>query len=160
MMELPGGRVVALGTPITSEQAAFAVLRMIQSDLVGDVDRHRSAGVALAEIDESGCYRALSAGEQRLVDIATAIWAPHSSSGARVSALGGLDLDRRRQVLVILAYLFLGRTSLDALEAEEAEFGDMFGADDDLVGGDEEQLYPAWMEDDALERKRGLVDDD
>ena len=118
--------IVDLGTPITAEQAARGVLRMIDSTLVGHVDRFSQPRVAVAWID-THCYGSLSSGERYLVDVARAICCPGDDRGARLSALGGLDLTNRRKVLMALAYLHLGHDSIPALEASVIEFSATFG---------------------------------
>lgn len=119
---------VPLGTPITTEQATRAVLRLLKTPIVGNVDADASPGTTLQRIktERSGLtYDLLSKGERRLVDIAYAIWRGDDTEGASIGAIGGLDRHNRRAVIIILAYLYLGRDL--ALELDEVAFARSFG---------------------------------
>lgn len=120
-----------LGTPITTEQAVIAVLRLIPSAMLGDVLADSGPGRTFERIyGDKGCYALLSQGEKRLADIAHSIWRPKEAEAAfdpgtaAVSVLGGLDPDTRRTVILVLAYLHLGRDVL--LEIPEAHFIQLF----------------------------------
>lgn len=101
-----------IGTPITTNQACTAILRMIRSPIMGDVDLDRDAGSTLTRLHRvdpevgSSPYESLSSGEQRLANMAQQIWQARDEG---VAVLGGLDRDTRRIVLMVLFYLYLGR---------------------------------------------------
>lgn len=122
---------VQIGTPITVEQAARAVLRMIDSPIMGDVSADSSPGHTFHRLhkqdDDAGAtpYDLLSSGEQKLVDIAFALWRAPYAEGACINVLGGLDRDARRKVLVVLTYFYLGR-DLSLLEADQIEWRALF----------------------------------
>lgn len=114
-----------IGTPITQRQATLAVLRMLQTPLVGDIEQDPNPGYTIKRIKgEKGCYEYLSTGEKRLVDIAVALWTEPSNEGACINVIGGLDRTLRRKVLVVLFYLYLGRDL--NIEVDTVTFNDMF----------------------------------
>jgi hypothetical protein len=94
---------------------------LVDSPLVGDVNLDTHPGYTIGRIRE-GTYDLLSSGEKRLVDIAASILA---GTDHGVGIIGGLDRDRRRKVLLTLAYFYLGRDVPIAFGAEE--FADAFG---------------------------------
>lgn len=114
---------VPLGTPITTEQATLAVLRLIKSEILGDVNLDWPGRTLSRIYGDKGCYHMLSGGEKNLADIAFGIWNP--KEGARIGAIGGLDTSNRRKVIVILAYLHLGN-DLD-FDLDPVQFRSMFG---------------------------------
>lgn len=114
---------VTMGEPVTTEQAVRAVLRMIHSPIIGDVDLDTSVGALLRRVIDKAPF--LSSGEQKLVAIAESIWRGPVAAGAHISALGGLDRTIRRKVIIVLAYFYLGRDV--ALEVDTSEFAGMFG---------------------------------
>lgn len=122
-MTVLGDDLVRVGRPITEEQATAAILRLIRSPIVGNVDDAETCGDALLRI-HGDCYPQLSSGEQRLVDIACAIWTGREDFGARIAAIGDLDHDTRRRVLVVLAYYYLGNDV--PLHASAADFDELF----------------------------------
>lgn len=89
---------VSYGEPITSGQAAKAILREIHSPILGDIEQDSGPGHTLQRIYREGpegrLYDMLSGGERHLADIALALWSPHNPDGARLSAIGGLDPGR------------------------------------------------------------------
>lgn len=95
-----------IGIPITTEQATRAVLRLIKSPIIGDINKDPNSGYTLIRLEK--IKHMLSSGEKHLVDIAHSFWNPRSPDGAQLSALGGLDKDNRRKVLIILLYFHLG----------------------------------------------------
>lgn len=115
--------IAKLTRPVTQEQATAAILRLVRSPYVGNIDAAETCGEALLRIHDN-CYQHLSSGEQRLVDIACAVWTSREDFGARIAAIGGLDLDNRRKVLVVLAYYFLGDDT--PLRASAREFDELF----------------------------------
>lgn len=121
---------VRYGTPITSAQAARALLREIRSPILGDVEKDSNPGHTLSRIysdrEEGRLYDMLSGGERHLADIALAIWSPHNPDGARISAIGGLDPTLRRKVVIVLAYLHLGREVYPE-ELDPEKFSWIFG---------------------------------
>lgn len=104
---------VRIGAPITTEQAARGVLRMIDSPMVGNIELDRDAGSTINRLHKVDAdtgrtpYTCLSKGERTLVDIAESIWRP--GQGALLSAIGSLDRTNRRKVLIALFYLHLGQ---------------------------------------------------
>lgn len=116
---------VRVGEPITTVEATTAILRMIKSPLVGDVTLDQGPGQTIERLKKN-CYPFLSGGERRLLDIAEGVWWPQHERGARIGAIGGLDPDNRRKVIVVLAYLYLGR-DLSIFEMNSEEFFDVFG---------------------------------
>lgn len=115
---------VRMGTPITTAEAVRAILRELKSPVIGDIDLD-SLGRSLERLGREGTiYHVLSSGEQRLVDAATALWQAPMNDDPILLALGGLDPDRRRRLLVILFYRYLGR-DLD-VEVDGNVFADMF----------------------------------
>lgn len=94
---------VDFGTPITSAQAARAILREISTPIVetkgGDI------GLIFQALYAEPVNSMLSGGEKRLRDIAKSCW---NGKGADIGELGGLDRQLRRKVWVILGYYFLG----------------------------------------------------
>lgn len=113
---------VHLGTPITTEQATRAVLRLLQTPIIGDIEADSGPGHTLARLHKDGAvYANLSRGEQALVDVAEALWSGGDDRGARINVLGRFDSSLRRQIVIILAYRYLGR-DLSMIEATEAEF--------------------------------------
>lgn len=123
------GDRVHIGTPITTEQAARGILRLIRSPIVGDVDLDRDPGSTIARLEKFDSdigtmpFACLSAGERRLYEIAKQVW---QRSDEGVGLIGGLDLDNRRKVLVALFYLHLGR-DLD-VELDQDEFDELLGS--------------------------------
>jgi hypothetical protein len=115
---------VHIGTPITTEQATRAVLRLLNTPMVGDVDLDSSPGYTIQRIQEKS-YHLLSTGEQRLVDIAWAIWSA-GQHGANLGVLGGIDHTNRRKVLMVLWYLYLGR-DVPIVEYDTDQFVEAFG---------------------------------
>jgi hypothetical protein len=115
-----------IGIPITSEQATRAVLRLIKSPIIGDINKDAGPGYTLSRIKAKkhggyAIYDSLSGGEKHLVDIALSLWSPHSPDGAELSALGGLDKDNRRKVLMVLFYYHLGSDWPSSMTNEEFE---------------------------------------
>ncbi len=98
------------GTPISSQQAAGAILRMIKTPIVGNVDLDHDPGVTLNRLYDEPLTHMLSGGEKRLRDIAKSVW--NGAPGADIAELGGLDRDNRRRVCIVLWYYFLGRDLL------------------------------------------------
>jgi hypothetical protein len=99
-----------LGDPITTQQAARAILAEIHSPVVGDLSLYDSVGAAFEYCLKKGVFDCLSSGEKRLVRIAHGVYgANESGEGSGVAALGGLDSTLRRKVWMILGYLYLGR---------------------------------------------------
>lgn len=115
---------VDVGTPITQLQATQAVLRMVDSAVMPT----GSPGVIFTKIYDEGGYDRLSSGEQRLVDIAFALWRGGDQEGARIGVLGGLDRTLRRKVLLVLVYYYLGRDLPIGLS--KSEFFDLFAKDE------------------------------
>lgn len=108
---------IEYGTPISVDQAIYALLKMIKSPIVGDIDKDQMPSSSLHRIRDK-CYDFLSGGEKKLVDIAQSIWMGPRPGGAHINALGGLDRINRRKVLLIMFYFYLGRdTPLDNLPA-------------------------------------------
>lgn len=147
---------VEVGTPITTEQATRAVLRMVTSPLVGLVDDAESPWQTIDRVKRQGngrVYEALSHGEKILVDVADAIWQGRSDAGASIGAIGGLDRATRRRVLVVLTYLHLGYDSHDELEASRTLFANLFA---DARPSDVDDDRGVW-EDCRAERARAHV---
>lgn len=121
---------ITIGTPVTTEQATRAVLRLIKSELIGNIEIDTSPGYTLhrikAQDKDSLCiYDNLSKGEKRLVEIAYSIWSPAADYSkvndyADISTLGGLDRTNRRKVIMILAYYYLGE--VDFSDMDELSF--------------------------------------
>lgn len=122
-----GVDVAHVTRPVTQEQATAALLRLVRSPLIGNVDDDESCGATLLRIHDGAIYERLSAGEQRLVDIACNVWSGREDFGARISAIGGLDVATRRRVLVVLAYYFCGDGI--SLHAAAREFDELFIGD-------------------------------
>jgi len=118
-----------LGTPITTEQAVRAILRRVQSPVLGDIELDSGPGHTFRRIfderDGLSIHDMLSDGERRLVDIAYSVWQGSDDEGARIAAIGGLDRDNRRLVLSALAYLYLGR-DLSVAEVDPVRFRSLF----------------------------------
>lgn len=122
---------IHVGTPITSEQAARAVLKLIKSPMLGHIEADYNPGSTIARIMKGSnggrIYDLLSSGERKLVDIARSIWNPQLPDGAPLSHLGGLDKDNRRKVIIILTYLHLGRDFV--FDQTRAQIIHLFGED-------------------------------
>lgn len=112
-----------VGVPISSEQAALAVLRRIKSPVLGDVNVG-SIGHNLARAASDEIFSLLSGGEQKLVRIAQAVY--NGSEVAPISYLGGLDRATRRYVLSVLVYFYLA-SDLSIIELDEDGFAIAFG---------------------------------
>lgn len=118
---------VPIGTPITTAQAVRGILRLVRSPVLGDVDLDSGPGHTFRRLyDGDRLYDALSSGEQRLVDIAFSVWRGGDKEGASVAAIGGLDPDNRRKVLIGLFYLYLGK-DLPWNGIDGANFVELFG---------------------------------
>lgn len=114
--------VVHPGQPITQVQAVVAILRMIHSRLLGEQFADEGPWRGLERARKVADL--LSKGEQRLLDVAEALWAPTADVGARISVLGSLDKDNRRRVILVLTYYYLAGDAWP--EATGAEFIDLF----------------------------------
>jgi hypothetical protein len=102
------------GDPITTEQAVWAILKLIESPIVGDLTKNSTAASALAYCKEEPVFSCLSTGEQRLVRLANGVFRMDAdTAGSGVAALGAIDHDNRRKVWIILGYLYLGRDILN-----------------------------------------------
>lgn len=115
---------VPTGTPITTEQATRAVLRLLRSPLVGNVDVDTSPGYTLSRLMDEPIHSMLSSGERRIVAIAKSIW-NGPPGGADIWELGGIDKHSRRTVLIVLWYLHMG-DDRSALEISEEEWTRLF----------------------------------
>ncbi len=126
--DLTSRGTVALGTPITTEQATRAVLRLLKTPIIGDIDKDAGPGHTLARFhkDDGAIYSHLSRGEQALVDVAEGLWSGSDDRGARINVLGRLDAGHRRHIVIILAYRYLGR-DLSMLEVPEVHWQRLFG---------------------------------
>lgn len=120
------GGTVPVGTPITTGDAVRAILREVKSPVLGNVELDSGPGHTFDRIYGHGreLYDMLSGGERKLVDVAWSLWRP--GEGARISDLGGLDRDRRRRVLIVLFYLYLG-SDLPWNGIDEVDFQRLFG---------------------------------
>ena len=85
---------------ITHEEAANAVLDLIQSDLIPEDLRHGNPGLNIQEIHQRDIYSQLSSGERALVHIARTIWNGDTQ-------LSSIDRGTCRHVLRIYAELYL-----------------------------------------------------
>lgn len=121
-----------LGTPITTEQATRAVLRLIKTPIIGDIEKDSGPGHTLVRLTKPEVYRSLSRGEQALVDVAEGLWSGGDDRGARINILGRLDAHNRRHVIIILAYRYLGR-DLSVLEVPEVHWHSLFGDRGDVA---------------------------
>lgn len=121
----------SVGTPITATQAARAILREIRSPIVSDLEQD-SVPRALQRLSPDGTiFPMLSRGEQRLIRIANSLWNPTGPHGADLADIGGLDRTLRRKVVIVLAYLHLGRDLV--LDVDEPEFDFTFGSGENLT---------------------------
>lgn len=102
----------AWGYPITSAQFCWMVLKEIDSPIVGDLETYSEVAYAIQYCNKDEVYPLLSGGEKHLVDIATSIWTGRNQ-GDGITALSGLDKDKRRKVWIGLGYLLLGRDILN-----------------------------------------------
>jgi hypothetical protein len=104
---------------VSDAQATRAVLRLINSPVLGNVDADGSPGYTLARIERDGLEKMLSSGEQRLVRFARSLWGgPTTPDSANVGELGGLDRTTRRKVLVVLWFYYLGEVDWAKLHAD------------------------------------------
>jgi len=103
-----------VGTPITTAQACWAILKELNTPIVGDLEKYSSVGYALQGLHREEVWNCLSSGEKRLVSIAQGLYSNDENlEGSGVAALSGLDGTLRRKVWIIIGYLILGRDVLD-----------------------------------------------
>lgn len=93
---------VYAGTAISTAQATRAILNLIKSPVTGTMSK-RTIYKLVEDMGPSGTiYPLLSKGEQNLVKLALEIWGGSSP-------LGGIDLDNRRKVLLVMWYFYMGQ---------------------------------------------------